>query len=302
MPSWKLSALAPRAAVEAALARQESDDPWDGEVPLSGREIAEDRPDDWALEAWFPTKPTAADRKAFAGLSRTEAFQTTVEKLPDEDWLTVSQAGAQPIRAGGFHVHTPDYPPSPDPALHSLVIPASQAFGTGHHQTTAGCLRMLSAMRARGVAARHVADIGTGTGLLAFAALALWPRARATASDIDPVCAQVVIENAAANGIALGHRAGELELVVAAGMEHALLQARAPYDLLIANILAAPLIEMAQDFAAAVADGGHVLLAGLLETQEGAVRRAYRRAGFRLAARLVDGDWSILWLRKRRGA
>jgi ribosomal protein L11 methyltransferase len=89
-------------------------------------------------------------------------------------------------------------------------------------------------------------------------------------------------------------------MVVADGMADPLLRARGPYDLLIANILAAPLIELARDFAAAVQPGGSVLLAGLLESQERDVRRAYARAGFRLAARRVNGDWSILWLRKRR--
>ena len=88
-------------------------------------------------------------------------------------------------------------------------------------------------------------------------------------------------------------------MMAADGMGHPLLQARAPYDLLIANILAGPLVELAPDFGRAVLPGGHLLLAGLLETQEPTVRTACRKAGFRLAARMVNGDWSILWLRKR---
>jgi ribosomal protein L11 methyltransferase len=151
------------------------------------------------------------------------------------------------------------------------------------------------------VVARNVADIGTGTGLLAFAALDLWPHAMATASDIDAVCVEVVEYNSNENGVPMGSRHGQLTMVVADGMDDPLLRARGPYDLLIANILAVPLVELAQDFADAVPPGGAVLLAGLLETQEAKVRRAYRRAGFRLAARLVNGDWSILWLRRRSG-
>jgi ribosomal protein L11 methyltransferase len=181
------------------------------------------------------------------------------------------------------------------------VIPASQAFGTGQHATTAGCLAMLAHMKAQGTIVRNLADIGTGTGLLAFAAMHLWPSARAIASDIDAVCAPVVLENAQGNGVAIGDGSGALTMVVAAGMDHPLLAASAPYDLLIANILAGPLTELAPAFAGAVAPGGSVLLAGLLETQEPAVRAAYRRAGLRLAARLVRGDWSILWLRRRQG-
>jgi ribosomal protein L11 methyltransferase len=159
---------------------------------------------------------------------------------------------------------------------------------------------MLSEMKASGSIARNIADIGTGTGLLAFAALRLWPRALATASDIDSACIKVVLENAAQNGVAIGGGAGSLTMLQAAGMDHPLLAARAPYDLLIANILAGPLIELAPHFANATISGGNLLLAGLLESQEPAVRAAYRRAGFRLARRMVNGDWSILWLRKRR--
>jgi len=147
---------------------------------------------------------------------------------------------------------------------------------------------------------RNLADIGTGTGLLAFAALHLWPHALATASDIDRVCAGVVLDNAALNGVPIGARGGELTMLVAAGMDHPLLEARGDYDLVIANILAGPLIDLAPDFADHLIPGGHLLLAGLLETQEAAVRAACRQAGMRLAARLVKGDWSILWLRKRR--
>ena len=153
-------------------------------------------------------------------------------------------------------------------------------------------------MQQRGTAALRIADIGTGTGLLAFAAIHLWPQAEATASDIDPVCLEVIERNMADNGIPAGEGPGQLCVVIADGMEHPALKARAPYDLLIANILAAPLIEMAEDFAAAVAPSGSILLAGLLETQEEAVRDAYREAGFNLVERLVNGDWSILWLKR----
>jgi len=146
---------------------------------------------------------------------------------------------------------------------------------------------------------RNGADIGTGTGLLAFAASALWPGARMIASDIDPVCESVVAENARLNTVQLGTGRGQVAMVTAEGADHTLIQRRAPYDLIMANILAGPLIGLAGDFADLAAPRCNLLLAGLLETQEPAVRAAYRTAGFRLAARLVNGDWSILWLRKR---
>jgi ribosomal protein L11 methyltransferase len=122
----------------------------------------------------------------------------------------------------------------------------------------------------------------------------------ATASDIDAVCTHVVESNAAANGVAMGAGPGQLAMTVADGMDHPMIEARGPYDLVLANILAGPLVSLAPSFGDALVPGGHLLLAGLLETQEPAVRRACRKAGLRLAGRLVNGDWSILWMRKRR--
>ncbi|BBC72463.1 ribonucleotide-diphosphate reductase subunit beta [Altererythrobacter sp. B11] len=297
--SWKLTALAPKPAVQSALAAHEAQEDWDADIVLTGSELAEDRPDDWQLVAYLPRRPTKVDKAAVAALFAQGAPELVAEKLPETDWVTESQKLVTPIRAGRFHIHTPDFPAEDGPGVVDFTIPASQAFGTGQHATTAGCLAVLDAMRRRGVVVRNLADIGTGTGLLAFAAMHLWPSAHATASDIDPVCRSVVEGNAAMNGIPLGHRAGQLTMLAAEGMDHPVLQAGAPYDLLIANILAGPLVALAGDFAAAVLPGGSLLLAGLLETQEAAVRGAYRTAGFRLAARLVNGDWSILWLRRR---
>ncbi|GAO55658.1 MULTISPECIES: 50S ribosomal protein L11 methyltransferase [unclassified Novosphingobium] len=299
--SWKITVYAPRPVIQAALTAHEDVFDWDADIVIAGSEIAEDKPEDWQLEAWLPRKPGRADKAAITALFADAEPDLLIEKLPDEDWVTLSQAGVEPIDEGPFHVHTPEYPPRAEPGIRNFVIPASQAFGTGQHATTAGCLAMLAHMKAQGTIVRNLADIGTGTGLLAFAAMHLWPSARAIASDIDAVCAPVVLENAQGNGVAIGDGSGALTMVVAAGMDHPLLAASAPYDLLIANILAGPLTELAPAFAGAVAPGGSVLLAGLLETQEPAVRAAYRRAGLRLAARLVRGDWSILWLRRRQG-
>jgi ribosomal protein L11 methyltransferase len=297
--SWKITALAPRPVVEAALIAHEDVFDWDPDIVISGSEIAEDKPDDWRLEAWLPHKPGRTEKAALTALFADSPPPFAIEELPDTDWVTQSQQGLEPIRAGRFHIHTPEHPPLNQPGVTDFVVPASQAFGTGQHATTAGCLAMLTLMKRHGMVVRNLADIGTGTGLLAFAALDLWPRALATASDIDAVCLSVVDDNAVLNGIPQGAKPGEVTMMVAAGVDHPLLQARGPYDLLIANILAGPLVELAPDFADAVTGGGSLLLAGLLETQEHTVRAAYRRAGFRLAARAVRGDWSILWLRRR---
>ena len=298
--SWKVAGEADKHDVQAALLAHDAIDDWDGEIVVLGREIAEDRPSDWVLEAYLSRKPTKSDLADIASLFAANPPEFSVEKLPEEDWLTLSQSGVQPVTAGRFYVHTPDYSPADDGQLIDLVVPASQAFGTGSHATTAGCLAMLSEMRRTGVLARNIIDVGSGTGLLAFAARALWPCAYLTASDIDDVCRGVMIDNARLNDVPIGPSRGQLTVVIAPGIEDPLIEVRGPYDLLIANILAQPLVTLADDFAANIAPGGNVLLAGLLEEQEATVRAAYRRAGFRLAQRLVKGDWAILWLRKRR--
>jgi ribosomal protein L11 methyltransferase len=299
MTSWKLTALAPRAVIQAALLAHEDAADWDGDIVLAGSEIAEDRPEDWRLEAYLPREPAAADRGAVAALFTDGAPEFVAEPLPEADWVALSQQGVEPIRAGRFHIHTPDFPPLGQPGVTDFAIPASQAFGTGQHATTAGCLAMLTALKRSGIVVRNLADVGTGTGLLAFAALDLWPRALATASDIDPVCVDVIADNARLNRVPLGARGGEVTMIVAAGLDHPLLEARGPYDLILANILAGPLIELTPDFARALVPGGSLILSGLLETQELAVRAACRRAGLRLARRAVHGDWSVLWLRRR---
>ncbi|MEP0392050.1 MAG: 50S ribosomal protein L11 methyltransferase [Erythrobacter sp.] len=297
--SWKLIAHAPKTTVQAALLAHDELDEWDFNLVISGRELSEERPQDWVLEGWFPTKPTNSETRALQSLFEGRAPLIAIEELPNTDWVSESQQGTPPIHAGRFCVHTPDYDPAPD--LTNFVIPAAQAFGTGQHETTAGCLEVLSAMKSTGMRARSIADIGTGTGLLAFAAAQLWPSARITASDIDPICADAVHANADLNSIKIGPFPNEVTMVIADGMEDPLLRLRGPYDLLIANILAGPLVDLAPDFSGSVAPGGNLLLAGLLSgDQENAVRRAYRRVGFRLAGRLERGDWAILWFRRRK--
>jgi ribosomal protein L11 methyltransferase len=296
--SWKITVRAPAEVVRAALVAHEEAEDWDFSIVLGGGQIDPATPDAWQLEAWLEREPDADDKAAVAALFESNAPELNVEELEDADWVTLSQQTVEPIREGPFYVRTPDHPPAR--GGRDFVIPASQAFGTGHHETTSGCLAMLAHIKAQGLVVRNLADIGTGTGLLAFAGLHLWPRARATASDIDALCGPVVAENAALNGIVLGDGPGKLAMVIAPGLEHPLLRAAAPYDLLIANILAGPLAELAPDFADAVTPGGSVLLAGLLTAQEPAVRSAYTRAGFSLRARMQRGNWSILWLRRRK--
>lgn len=256
--------------------------------------------DRWRIDAYFEDKPPRAALGAIGRLLGVSSAKLPVAKpLPDDDWVTMSQAGLEPVRAGRFHVHTASDAPDDRPGIVNFRIDAGQAFGTGHHDTTAGCLAAIDALQRHGRRFRNVADIGTGTGLLAFAALHLWPRAHAIASDIDPVSVRVTAENAAVNGVALGGNSGELALVVADGTQHPLVAARAPYDLVIANILAGPLIALAPALAAITAEGGTLILAGLLDRQRDAVVAAYRRTGFRLDDGNPGAEWPVLRLTMR---
>jgi ribosomal protein L11 methyltransferase len=266
----------------------------DGAPVLVADEPDPSRPDDWLLHAYFEREPTGADLERLRKLGRGEPH---VEQLGEADWVTMSQSGLQPIRAGRFFVHTPMYKASP-PGTISFEIDASLAFGTGQHATTSGCLEALDRLERGGDRFANIADIGTGTGLLAFAALALWPAARCIATDIDEVAIEVARDNAAINGVKLGHGAGELLLAVADGVNSPLLSARAPFDLIVANILAGPLIDLAPDFARTLAPGGAMLLAGLLANQADAVIRAYEGVDLCLQDR-GSGEWPVLVLTRQ---
>jgi ribosomal protein L11 methyltransferase len=250
------------------------------------------KPEEWLIHAYFDQAPSDDELNLLRTLGSGEP---RIEELAEADWVTMSQAGLQPIRAGRFTVHTPMYPP--EPGRINFEIDASLAFGTGQHATTSGCLEALDKLERAGARFTNIADIGTGTGLLAFAAVALWPEAKCIATDIDPVAVEVAQDNAAINGVNVDHGAGELLLAVADGMESPLLAARAPFDLIVANILAGPLIELAPDFEKALAPGGTVVLAGLLDNQADSVIAAYEELGLTLADR-GSGEWPVLVLER----
>jgi ribosomal protein L11 methyltransferase len=289
--SWRVTVPCTRAQAEVIATAEPF--PSAANLPvLVADEPDPSKPDEWLIHAYFDHEPRAAELKTVAGLGRDEP---KVEQLGEADWVTMSQAGLQPIRAGRFYVHTPMYRGSVPEGAAAFEIDASLAFGTGQHATTAGCLAALDALERCGARFRNVVDVGTGTGILAFAALALWPQAKCIATDIDSQAINVARENAAINGVTLGHGEGELLLAVADGMHSPLLSARSPFDLIIGNILAAPLIELARDFAHALAPGGTMVLAGLLETQADAVTGAYEALGLTLRDR-GSGEWPVLVL------
>jgi ribosomal protein L11 methyltransferase len=303
--NWLVTLPCSRAEAEA----MHHDDEWLSLLHPMPTVVAEEIEDfndaKWQVKAYFAEQPNNAVIAAMQMRLPSAADATpVVEKLPDEDWLVMSQQSLAPVHAGRFYVHTSTNKGTnkggvPKDAV-PFLIDAAQAFGTGGHETTYGCLAMLDVMKCQGRRFDDIVDVGTGTGLLAFAARHLWPRAYLTASDIDPVSIDVTAHNAGVNGVGLGQAMGDLALCAASGTDHELIQRRAPYDLIIANILAGPLVELAPSFAAIARPGSALILAGLLNIQAGSVLRAYRAAGYRLHRRADQGDWPCLWLIKRQ--
>lgn len=214
-----------------------------------------------------------------------------VALLPDTDWIKLSQEGLPPVRAGRFFVYGAHDEGAVPHGVIPIRIEAGMAFGTGHHETTALCLAVLSDLaKVRRYA--NVLDLGCGTGLLAIGAAKLWKQ-RVVASDIDPVAVEVTRENARANG--------ESPLVMALtadGLTHPALSAHAPYDLILANILAGPLTQLAPSLSRVVARGGTLVLSGLLAWQENLVLSFYRPQGLILRGVRRSGPWSALVLER----
>ncbi len=235
------------------------------------------------VEALYTEEPDAAV------LSRIAGRAITVEPLPDQDWIRLSQEGLPPVRAGRFFVYGAHDAGQVPHGVIPMRIEAGLAFGTGHHETTALCLGVLSGL-ARRRAYTNVLDLGCGTGLLAIGAAKLWKKP-VLASDIDPVAIEVTDENAVSNGVGPLVRG-----VVADGLINPVLAASAPYDLIIANILAGPLTRLMPQTVNALAPGGTLVLSGLLHNQEALILSFYQ--GLKFLGRRREGPWSALVLEK----
>ena len=245
----------------------------------------------WRIEALYAEAPEEDALRELIARAEKETGATAedllIAPLPDEDWVTRSLEGLDPVRAGRFFVHgSHDAEKLPAGAI-PLLVDAGQAFGTGHHETTAGCLEYISDLVKPGVPLNAL-DIGTGTGVLAIA-IAKLARVNVLASDIDPLAVKVTRANARANGVA-----PFIGAVTAKGFGHQALRARAPYDLIVANILARPLVSLAPSFRTNLRPGGTLILSGLLRTQEAMVRSAMGLQGLKLVSRKPKGDWVTL--------
>ncbi len=292
MSGWIASLPCRRADADRLAERADLPEP----APVLATSEEDEEADRWRLDAYWADRPSPKALRALAGLVPGSAVPIA-RRLDDRDWVIESQAGLEPVVAGRIVVVTEEGQPT-SPGLSRLVVPATNAFGTGHHATTAGCLALLDRLERTGRRYRRIADIGTGTGLLAFAAHRLWPTARIVASDIDPAAVRVAGELAGRNGVPLGYGPGRLRLVAAAGTDHPFIRTAAPCDLVIANILAGPLIALMPALAASLADRGTLILAGLTNVQQSRVGRMARLQGLRLVEVSRIGDWPTLRLRK----
>jgi ribosomal protein L11 methyltransferase len=244
----------------------------------------------WDVGGLFDASPDLAGLALLARLHGVADF--SVVRVAERDWVAQVRAELTPVAAGRFVVFGSHDRARVPPNRIGLEIEAAQAFGTGHHATTQGCLIALDRLVRAGWHARRVADIGGGTGVLAMAAASLWP-IRAFAGDIDPLATATARANVAANGLV-----DRVACVTAAGFRHPRLHAGAPYGLVFANILAGPLRRLAPEVAAHQAPGGIAILSGILARQAAGVLAAYRGWGYRPRFTVRIGEWTTLVLRR----
>ncbi|MCR4281691.1 MAG: 50S ribosomal protein L11 methyltransferase [Bauldia sp.] len=244
---------------------------------------------------YFEARPSPAERDALAQLARAAAGggaqPFALQALPPTDWVAKSLRELSPVRAGRFLVHGRHDRSRALPNDIAIEIDAGLAFGTGHHGTTAGCLIAIDRLAGRRPIVNAL-DLGTGSGVLAIA-IARRAKAAVVAGDIDPVAVAVARDNARLNGVA-----SRVTTVVATGFGARAIRAHAPYDLIVANILAAPLVALANDVRRNLAPGGSVILSGLLTTQRRRVAAMYRCQGLRPTDAIVIGGWATLVLRR----
>lgn len=271
--------------------------------PLSGTaaRVGNDHRNDWRLE-WLFAEPASPEDflpvveqarvLAAPELAGFEAGAFEAGEIPETNWLERSYQQFQPFEESGFFVYGSHAPAIVPPNRIGLQIDAATAFGSGEHGTTAGCLQALAELKQGGFVPSAVLDLGAGSGILAIAACKLWD-APVLATDIDPEAVRVSTRHCGFNDV--GDRVAN---IVSDGFQSPDLQAGAPYQLTIANILAGPLKEMARDIVAATADGGVILLSGMLKEQVEDVQPVYEALGCGREKLILRGDWAALILRK----
>jgi len=254
----------------------------------------------WRTEVFFPAAPDYGFINVMLQRAGLTDWDHEIAPMEEKDWVSESQKLLAPVSAGCFLVYGSHDKDKTRPNAINLQIDAGQAFGTGKHETTAACLEAL-ADYATAISPKTVLDLGTGSGVLALAAHRLWPTTCITASDIDPIAVEVSKENVVINAGILrkpGVKTGGIALITATGLDDPAFQEDMPFNLITANILAGPLVDMAPDISDALAKGGRLVLSGLLYTQEKEVLDAYQARGLVSQGRIEKGDWLALTLQK----
>ena len=256
--------------------------------------IFENGPGCWRIEAFYNTWRDGRDvRGEIAPLVNGDLPEFTLESVPDLNWVAISQAALPPVQAGRFIVHGSHDRGRVARGPSTILIDAGEAFGTAHHATTLGCLLAIDRLT-RAETFDTVLDLGCGSGVLAIAVAKALPFADIIATDMDLQSVKVAAENMRLNGVD-----NRIATAVAAGVEHMWLRQSPPFDLLIANILAGPLIRLAPSLARKVRSGGTLVLSGILIPQAPQVIAAYLASGFQVARHDRIVGWSTLTLRKR---
>lgn len=244
----------------------------------------------WEVGGYFIDAPDDVALALLAAAHGAKPF--VVSELPETDWVAKVRRELVPVHAGRFYVYGSHNADTVPEGVEPLLIEAAMAFGTGHHGTTQGCLRALDRLLEAGVICHNVADIGCGTAVLAMAAARVWPET-VLASDMDEVAVDVAAANVSANDLT-----GRVICLEAVGFEHPQLHAAAPFDLVFANILKQPLIDLAPDMSSHLTTGGFAILSGILNEQGDEVAEVYARNGINTWHREVIGDWTTLTLQK----
>lgn len=289
---WRISLTVPVAQVPAF--EQALEPLGDG---VSSFEIEEGG--DWLVELFTTRRVDRADLdtrlKVMAASQGVPVPEVSLEELEDRDWTAEVLQSFKPIEAGRFVVHGSHLREADiiKPGQIGITVDAGQAFGSGEHGTTLGCLLAIDSL-AKSRRFRRPLDLGTGSGVLAIAAARIWP-VTVVAADIDPRSVAVARENMVINRVS-----DRVRVLLSSGFDNPELTRRGPYDLILANILARPLAALAPDIKRHLAPGGMVVLSGLMVKQDAWVRNAYRRHGMVLVRRIVINGWVTLILRRGR--
>lgn len=247
-------------------------------------------PDAMLVQGLYETEDAAQQAKLTLADWRTTSV--TIEQLPAKDWVSETQAGLAPVRAGRFLVYGSHDADKVTDDIIPLLVDAGMAFGTGHHGTTAGCLRIFSELLEAGFQLNTVLDLGCGAGVLAMAVAKSLPDAEILATDIDPDAIDVTDQNIIENNVK-----GRIQTAVANGFDSPVLKGR-QFDLIFANILAGPLMGLADDIEAATATGGRVILSGILDEKADQVAEHFRERGLQVTLQPSLEGWTSLLAEK----